>query len=328
MRRRDFITLAGGVAAAFPVAARAQQAALPVVALIHGTSPDDAARVAVPFRKGLAETGFLDGQNVVVEYHWLDGQYDKLPSLMAEVARRRVTMIATPGSTPAALAAKAATGTIPIVFGLAEDPTRLGLVASLAHPAGNATGINFLNTELVGKRLGLLHDVVPKANRIAVLVNPANVLNTEATLRDISEPARTLGLQIRVLNAGTSRDIDAAFGTLAQEPADALFVANDGFLTSRRVQFAILGTRYAIPAAYPSRAFVEAGGLMSYGTDVTDMYRQVGAYAGRILKGAKPAETPVIQSSKFELVINLAAARALGLTVPGDVLSIADDVIE
>jgi putative ABC transport system substrate-binding protein len=328
MRRREFIALLGGTAAAFPLAARAQQATLPVVALIHGRSPDDAARVATPFRKGLAETGFLDGQNVMVEYHWLDGRYEMLPPLMADIARRRVAVIATPGSSPAALAAKAATGTIPIVFGLAEDPTRLGLVASLARPGGNATGVNYLNAELVAKRLGLLRDAVPKANRIAVLVNPANTATTEATLRDISEAARTLGLQIRVLNAGTSREIDTAFGTLVQEPADALFVATDGFLNTRRVQLAILATRYAIPATYPNRDCVEAGGLMSYGTDLSDMYRQVGVYTGRILKGAKPADLPVIQSSKFELVINLAAARALGLTVPGDELSIADEVIE
>jgi putative ABC transport system substrate-binding protein len=328
MRRREFITLLGGATAAWPLAAQAQQPAMPIVALVNGRSPDDAARVAAPFRKGLAEAGFLDGQNVIVEYHWLDGRYDTLAPLMADIARRRVAVIATPGSTPAALAAKAATVTIPIVFGLAEDPAQIGLVASLARPGGNATGINYLSAELGAKRLGLLHDVVPKANRIAVLVNPANAVPTEATLRDISEAARTLGLQIRVVNAGTSREIDSAFATLAQEPADALFVANDGFFAGRRVQLVLLTTRYAIPAAYTNRDFAEAGGLMSYGTDLSDMYRQVGGYTGRVLKGAKPADLPVIQSSKFELVINLAAARALGLTVPGDVLSIADEVIE
>jgi putative ABC transport system substrate-binding protein len=327
LTRRELVTLLGGAATAVPLAARAQQPALPVVALVNGRPPDDAARVAVPFRKGLAETGFVEGQNVFIEYHWLDGQYDQLSTLMAELVRRRVAIIATPGSNPATLAAKAATAAIPIVFGIPEDPVQFGVVASLSRPGGNATGINYLSAEVTAKRLGLLHDVVPKAVRIAVLVNPASPI-ADSTLRDISEGARALGLQTRILRASTSREIEAAFATLTSEPADALFVTNDSVFSGRRVQFAILATRYVVPVTYSNRDFVEAGGLMSYGTDLSDMYRQVGVYAGRILKGAKPADLPVIQSSKFELVINMAAARAIGVTVPGDVLSIADEVIE
>jgi putative ABC transport system substrate-binding protein len=328
MRRRDFITLLGGAAAAWPVAARAQQPALPVVALVSGRSSADAAFAIAPFRKGLAETGFMERQNVSIEYYWLDGQYDQVASLMSDLVRRRVAVIATPGSTQASQAAKAATTTIPIVFGITVDPVQIGLVANLARPGGNATGINFLSGELIAKRLGLLHDTVPSAVRLAVLVNPVNALLAETTLRDTAETAHALGLQIRVLKASTSREIQAAFATLASEPADALFVANDAFFISRRVQFALLAIRYAIPVTYSNRDYVDAGGLMSYGSDLVDVYRQVGVYVGRILKGTKPADLPVIQSSKLELVINLTAAQALGLTVPGDVLSIADEVIE
>jgi putative ABC transport system substrate-binding protein len=329
MKRRDFITLLSGAAAAWPLAARAQQTAMPLIGYVSGRSPDDAARSTASFSKGLAEAGFVDGQNVSVEYHWLDGQYDHSQELMANLIRRQVAVIVTLSGNPAALAAKAATTTIPIVFGVAVDPVQIGLVSNLARPGGNATGVSYLSTELVAKRLGLLHDVVPKAVRIAALVNPTNPTITESALRDLSEAARVLGLQLsRVLKASTSREIEAAFATLAQEPADALLVANDGFFTGRRVQLAILATRYAIPVSYSLREFVEAGGLMSYGTDIAAAYRQAGVYAGRILKGAKPGELPVIQSSKFELVINMATARALGLTVPGDVLSIADEVIE
>jgi putative ABC transport system substrate-binding protein len=255
----------------------------------------------------------------------MGGQYERLPSLMADAVRRRVAIIATPGFGAAALAAKAATRTIPIVFGVIENPVQMGLVANLARPGGNATGINYLGAEITAKRLGLLHDLVPSAARIAVLVNPA-APTAEATLRDGLEAAHTLGLQARVFKASTVQEIEAAFATLAIEPTD--FVANDALFTSRRVQLVILATRHAIPASYSNRDFVAAGGLTSYGTDVNAVYRQVGVYTGRILKGANPAELPVIQSSKFELVINLATARALGLTVPGDVLSIADEVIE
>jgi putative tryptophan/tyrosine transport system substrate-binding protein len=328
MKRREFITLLGGAAAAWPLAARAQRSARPLIGFVSGRSPDDAPRLAPPFRRGLSEAGFVDDQNVAIEYHWLDGHYERLPSLMADLVNRQVAVIAAAGTTPVAVAAKAATATIPIVFGVGEDPVRIGLVASLARPGANATGINFFTGAVVAKRLGLLHDMVPRGSRIAVLANPADASLSEATLRDIPEAARTLGLQIRVLDAATSREIEAVFETLEREPADALFVAPDAFYTSRRVQFAILAARYAIPTSFANRDCVEAGGLMSYGADVTDTYRQVGDYTGRILKGAKPADLPVIQSSKFELVINLAAAHALRLAVPGDLLSIADEVIE
>jgi putative ABC transport system substrate-binding protein len=301
---------------------------MPVVGLVSGRSLESSERQAAAFRKGLNETGYVESQNVTVEYNWLDGQYDRLPSLMAELARRRVTVIATPGFTVGAQAAKAATTTIPIVFGVGEDPVRMGLVASLARPGGNASGINFFLAEVVAKRLGLLHEMVPKAVHIAVLVNPANTSTAETTLRDIPEAARVIGLQIQVLNASTSREIETAFATLVRDRADALFVAPDGFLVSRRVQFATLAARHGIPSAHATREEVEAGGLMSYGTDNRDMFRQVGSYTGQILKGAKPADLPVVQSTKFELVINTQTARALGLEVPPTLLARADEVIE
>jgi putative ABC transport system substrate-binding protein len=263
----------------------------------------------------------------MVEYHWLDGQYDRLPALMAELVRRRVAVIATPGFGDGARAAKAATATIPIVFGIAQDPVKLGLVASLARPGGNATGINLLTAEIGAKRLGLLHDLVPKAVRIAVLVNPANTASTES-VRDIPDAARAMGLQIQVLNASTRSEIEAAFATLVRDRADALYVTGDVFFTSRRVQFATLAASYRIPATYPSRQAVEVGGLMAYDTDRVDMYRQVGAYTGQILKGAKPADLPVLQSTKFEFVINLQTARSLGLEIPPTLLARADEVIE
>jgi putative ABC transport system substrate-binding protein len=301
---------------------------VPVVGYVSSRSPDGSARIAAAFQKGLSEAGYNEGQSVTVEYHWLDGQYNRLPSLMADLVRRRVAAVATPGSNPAALAAKAATTTIPIVFGVGEDPVKLGLVASLARPGGNATGINFFVAEVGAKRLGLLHGLVPKAVSVAVLVNPANVPTAEATLRDIPEAARAMGLQIQVLNASTSREIEAAFATLVHDRVDALFVAPDGFFVTRRVQFATLAARYAIPAVYPSREVVEVGGLMSYGTDILDMNRQAGNYTGQILKGAKPADLPVLQSTKFEFVINLQTARALGLDVPNAIQLLADEVIE
>ena len=329
MRRREFVILLGGAAsAAWPLAARAQQPAMPVIGFVSGRSNESSVRFGGAFRKALNETGYVDGQNVMVEYHWLDGQYDRLPALMADLVRRRVAVIATPAFGAAAPAAKAATTTIPIVFGVAEDPVKLGLVTSLARPGGNATGINFLAAEIGAKRLELLHDLVPKAVRIAVLVNPGSSSSTEATLRDIPDAARAMGLQIQVLNASTSREIEAAFATLVRDRADALFVAPDGFLTSRRVQFATLAAHHRVPAAYPLREFVEVGGLMSYGIDILDVYRQVGIYTGQILKGAKPMELPVVQSTKFEFVINAQTARALGLEMPNSLQLLADGVIE
>jgi putative tryptophan/tyrosine transport system substrate-binding protein len=327
MRRREFITLVGGTAVAWPFVARAQQPAMPVVGFVRVGSADASARFAAAFRKGLNETGYAEGQNVTVEYHWVEGQYDRLPALMADLVRRQVAVIAAPGNQPA-LAAKAATATIPIVFGVGDDPVRLGLVASLARPGSNATGINFFVNEVMAKRLRLLHDLVPKAIRIAVLLNPANAAVAETTLRDVQEAAPTLGLQIRELNATTIGEIEAAFATFARERPDALFVAGDAFFASRRGQFATLTARDRIPATYSLRDYVAAGGLMSYGTDLADTFHQVGVYTGSILKGAKPADLPVLQSTKFEFVINLQTARALGIEVPSGVLSIADEVIE
>jgi putative tryptophan/tyrosine transport system substrate-binding protein len=327
LRRRDFITLLGSAAAAWPLAVHAQQPALPVVGYINAGSADASVDRVRAFRKGLSETGYVEGQNVTVDYHWLEGQYDRLPALIADLVRGRVAVIATSGDT-VALAAKAATAMIPIVFGVGQDPVKLGLVTSLARPGGNATGINFFFQEVVAKRLGLLHELVPKADRIAVLVNPANPTVAETTLRFVQEAARTLGLELHLLNASTSREIDTVFADLARERPDALFVGPDPLFVSRRVQFVTLTARDGIPAVYPDRDTVAAGGLMSYGTDLADVSRQVGAYTGSILKGAKPADLPVQQSIRFEFVINLQTARALGLTVPPSLLSIADDVIE
>src|SRR6266536_2444493 len=327
MNRRDFIKLLGG-ASAWPLAARAQQPAMPVIGFLDTRSPDAMAARLREFRRGLKDTGYVEGENVSIEYRWAENQMDRLPALAAELVRRRVALITTSGGPAVAFAAKAATTTIPIVFAVADDPVRLGLVASLARPDGNLTGINFLVGELTAKRLGLLRELVPGAGRVAVLVNPANTANTETTLRDVEPAARAMGLQIQILKASTSREIEAAFATFVRERPDALFVGNDAFLTSRRVQLVHLATRHAIPAIYPLRDFAEVGGLMSYGVNITDALRQVGVYAGRILKDAKPADLPVVQSSKFELVINAVTARMLGLTVPPSLLSVADEVIE
>jgi putative ABC transport system substrate-binding protein len=329
MRRREFISLLGSASVAWPLAARAQQPALPVVAFISGGSRDTTnARYAVAFRKGLDETGTVEGQNVTVEYHWLEGHYDRLPAMMADLIGRRGAAIVTPGSAIAALAAKAATTTIPIVFGVPEDPVQLGLVASLARPGGNATGINFFLQEVVAKRLRLLHDLVPTAVRVAILVDPSIASVAASTLRGVQEAAPTLGLQIQILNASTIGELDAAFATVARERPDALFVGANAFFLERRAQFAALTARYKIPTTYSSRDYVAAGGLMSYKTDLADMFRQVGVYSGRILKGEKPADLPVLQSTKFEFVINLQTARALGIEVPSGLLSVADEVIE
>ena len=322
MRRRQFITLLGG-AAAWPIAARAQQA-MPVVGFLNPASPDALPYTLRAFRQGLKDTGYVERENVAIEYRWAENQIDRLPELTAELLRRQVAVIVTPIS--GALVAKAATTTIPIVFVAGEDPVRLGLVASLARPGGNMTGVNIFANELAAKRLDLLRELVPGATRVAVLVNPANP--AETTLRDVQVAARAIGLQVQVLNASTSGEIDAAFATFVREQTDALFVSGDPLFTSRRVQLNLLATRHAVPATYAGRQFPEIGGLMSYGASLTDAWRQVGVYAGRILKGAKPADLPVVQPSKVELVINHQTARMLGLTVPPTLLATADEVIE
>jgi putative ABC transport system substrate-binding protein len=327
VKRREFITMLGG-AAAWPLAARAQQPAMPVIGFLHPASPDGYGDRLRAYRQGLKDAGHVEGENVALEYRWAENQIDRLPALAAELVRRKVAVIAAFGGATPAFAAKAATTTIPIVFLVAEDPVRLGLVASLARPGGNLTGINFFNAELIAKRLELLRELVPTAIRVAVLVNPADATNSENALRDVNVAARAMGLQIQVLNAGTSGEINAAFATFVRERPDALFVGGDAFFNSRRVQLANLASRHAIPAAYAGRDFAEAGGLMSYGSNLTDAFRPIGVYTGRILKGAKPVELPVMQSSKFELVINAETARMLGLTVPPSLLATADEVIE
>jgi len=328
MRRRDFIAGLGG-AAAWPLAAWGQQPAMPLVACITAGAPDSTfARYLAAFRAGLGESGFVEGRNVLIEYHWLEGQYDRVPALVGELVRHRVAVIAMPGGSAGIVAAKAATTTIPIVFGVGEDPVRLGLVASLAHPGGNATGVNFFSYEAIPKRLGLLHQLVPNAARMGVLVNPGNIPGTESTLREVQDAARAIGLSVLVLQAGTGREIEDAFATLARERVEALFITGDSYFTSRLVQFATLAARHGIAAAYSNREFAEAGGLMTYSSRITDMFRQVGAYTGQILEGAKPSDLPVMQSTKFELVINLNTAKALGLTIPPNLLALADEVIE
>ncbi len=324
MRRRAFITMLGG-AAVWPLAARAQQPA--VIGFVHSGSPAPFAAHLAAFRRGLGESGYVEGQNLTIEYRWAEGRFDRLPDILADFVQRRVGVIVIP-DTPAAVAAKGVAAAIPVVFGVAGDPVKYGLVASLARPGGNATGINFYIAELVAKRLGLLRELVPAADRIAVLVNPRNPATAESTEQEAETAARAIGLQIRILHASTSDQIQAAFGTLAGERADALFVGPNSFFSSRRVQITTLAARQGIPAAYSVRDFAEAGGLMSYGTSLLGMFHQVGSYTGRILKGEKPSELPVVQSTRFELVINLATAKALGLEVPATLLARADEVIE
>jgi putative ABC transport system substrate-binding protein len=324
--RRELLAALGGAAAAWPLAARAQQPAMPVVGFLDPRSPDGMTERLRGFRQGLKDTGYVDGENVAIEYRWAEGQNDRLPALADELVRRRVAMIAAFGIV-AAFAAKAATTTIPIVFAAALDPVRLDLVASLARPGGNLTGINIFTTELVAKRLELLRELVPGAVRVAVLVNPAYP-DSELMVRDVAAAARAMGLQIQVLNASTSREINAAFASLVRERPDALFVGGEPFLNSRRVQLVNLASRHAVPATYPLRDYAEVGGLMSYGPNIADAFRQVGVYTGRILKGAKPADLPVVQASKFELVINAETARMLGLEIPPTLLARADEVIE
>ena len=328
MRRREVIALVGGAAVAWPLTARAQQPALPVVAFINsGTADAQTTRLAA-FRKGMSEAGYVESQNVTVEYHWMNGHYEGLPALLDDLVRRRVAVIATPGSNPAALAAKAATASIPIVFGVAEDPVALGLVASLAHPGGNATGVNFFAAEIDAKRLGLMHELLPKAMRFAVLVNPTNATSAETTANAIKEAAASFGLELLFGNASTPAEIDTAFAAFARERASALFIAPDGFFGSRGAQFAALAARDRLPASYVSRETVEAGLLMSYGTSFDDMFRQIGIYTGSILKGTKPADLPVLQSTKFEFILNLKTARSLGVDIPPTLLARADEVIE
>jgi putative ABC transport system substrate-binding protein len=327
IRRREFITLIGG-AASWPLAARAQQPAMPVVGIINAGSPETSVSRVTAFRQGLGELGYVEGQNVTIDYRWAEGRYDRYPELVADLIRRKVSVIATGASGPAAFAAKAATSSIPIVFGVGEDPVRLGLVASLARPGGNVTGVNFFTAEVAAKRLGLLRELAPRTTRVAVLVNPANAASADSTARDVRAAAPALGLQVQMLNAATVREIDTAYASLVRERADALVVAGDGFFNSRRVQLAMLAVRHAIPATYSVRDYPEAGGLISYGTSFADTFRQIGIYCGRILKGAKPADLPVLQSTKFELVVNMQAARMLGLDVPPMLLARADEVIE
>jgi len=323
VRRRDFITLLGG-AAAWPLAARAQRLDLPVIGFLEIRSPEAIADRLRAFRQGLKEIGYVEGENVAIEYRWVE-QIDRLPELAAELVRRQVAVFVTTGGPAALLAAKAATTTIPIVFIVAEDPVRLGFVGSLARPGGNLTGVNIFTIELAAKRLELLRELVPGAARMAVLVTAASA---ETTMKDVEAAARALGLQIQVFNVSAIREIDAAFATFARERPDALFVAGDAFLSGRRVQLTQLAAFHRLPATYALRDYAEAGGLMSYGPSISDAFRQIGVYTGRILKGAKPADLPVVQPNKFELVINAGTARMLGLEVPPTLLAQADEVIE
>ena len=326
MRRRSFITLLGGAAVAWPLAARAQQSAVPVVGFLRSSTLADVPHWVTAFRQGLKEAGFVEGQNVAIEYRSANNQPDRLPALATDLIRQPVAVIV--ANTPAALAAKAATATVPIVFVGGGDPVGEGLVASLNRPGGNVTGINFLNRELAAKQLELLRELVPAATRVAVLVNPANEALRQSTLREVEPAARALGLQIQVLNASTSRDIDNAFATLIRERCDTLLVGGDPLFSSRRLQLSLLAMRYAVPATYSLREYAEVGGLVSYGSHISDAYRQAGVYAGRILKGAQPADLPVVQASKFELVINAQTARIIGLKVSPSLLARADEVIE
>jgi ABC-type uncharacterized transport system substrate-binding protein len=326
MKRRTFITLLGGAATAWPLAVRAQQSAMPVIGVLDGRSADESTPLVAALRRGLNETGFVEGRNVAIEHHWAHGQYDRLPALAADLVRRQVTVIATSGNA-SALAAKTATATIPIVFLTGADPVQAGLVASLSRPGGNLTGVTSLGVELGPKRLELLHELVPAATTIAILVNPAN-RSAEIQVRDMQAAARTLGLELHILQASTEREIDAAFAALTRLRAGALVISPEAFFNSRSEQLAALTVRHAVPAIYTYREFAAAGGLMSYGGSITDSYRQAGIYVGRILKGEKPADLPVQQSAKVGLIINMKTAKALGLTVPFALLGRADEVFE
>ena len=327
MKRREVLTLLGGATLEWPLAARAQQAAMPVVAFIQGGGGDVLARYAAEFRSGLNAEGYDENRNVTVEYHWLEGHYEILPALLDDLIRQRVAVIATP-DTPASLAVKAKGTSIPHVFAVAGDPMALGLVKSLARPDGSATGVNFFSAEVDAKRLGLMHDMSPKAVRFAVLLNPNDASSSEASVKSLNEAAPKLGVTVSFFHASTPDQIDAAFAQFAQDRPDALFIGGDGFFASRAVQLATLALRQRLPASFTTRPMVQAGLLMNYGTNILDAFRQVGDYTGRILKGVPPAELPVLQSTKFDFAINAKTARALGITVPPDILSIADEVIE
>jgi putative tryptophan/tyrosine transport system substrate-binding protein len=328
LKRREFMSLIAGAVAAPPLMAHAQQGATPVVGFLDARTPDTMADRLRGFRQGLKDTGYSEGDNVTIAYSWAENKFERLPELAAALVQRRVTVIVVGGGTSAVSAVKAATSTIPTVFIVPDDPVRLGLVASVARPGGNRTGVNFFNTELVSKQLELLRELVPRAARIAVVVNPANAAIAEATLRELEPAAHAMGLEVRLLRVASAAEINAAFAALAGERPDALFVTNDGLLNGRRVQLVQWATHLHLPAIYSGREYAEAGGLMSYGANIAQAYRQLGVYTGRILKGAKPTELPVVQSTKFELVINAQTATMLGLTVPATLLSTADEVIE
>src|SRR5262245_36025352 len=327
MRRREFIKLLGGVAATWSLAARAQSPAIPVIGFLDSRSPEAVENRLRGFRQGLKEAGYIEGENITILYRWADDRTDRLPLLAAELVSRSVAAIVTVGP-PSSLAAKAATTTIPIVFLVGNDPVDLGLSTSLSRPSGNLTGIDVFSTQLVAKRLEVLRDLLPKATRIGVLLNPADASPTEAQLKELDVAASAMGLQIKIHNADTRTEIDAAFEAMGRDRPDAVFVAPTAFLNGRRVQLAHLSSFYRLPAIYPLRDVVEIGGLISYGSDIIDSFRQVGRYVGRILKGAKPAELPIVKSAKFELVINAQTARMLGLTVPSSLLGRADEIID
>ena len=326
MRRREFISLLG-VAATWPLAARAQQPAMPVIGYLNPTPPDMSGDRLAAFRHGLKDTGYIEGENVSIVYRWADNQSDRMPELASELMRRKVSVIAA-STPPAALAAKAASKTIPIVFLVPEDPVKFGLVTSLARPGGNLTGINFFVAELAAKRLGILHELIPAARRVGVLIDPTYPSAAESEQHDVETAARSIGLEINVLNASSSREIDTVFAAFVRERLDALYVASGPLFPNRRVHVVSLAMRHAIPTIYNVRQFPDVGGLISYGSSITDAYRQMGVYTGRILMGAKPADLPVVQSNKLELVINAQTARILGLTIPPPLLSTADEVIE
>jgi putative ABC transport system substrate-binding protein len=327
MRRRAFITLLGGAAAVWPLAARAQQPTMPVIGFLSSRSPGESADLVAAFRRGLAEGGYVEGQNVALEFRWGEGRYERLTAYAAELVRRAVTVIVTAGGDPAAQAAKAATATIPIVFVSGSDPVKVGLVASLNRPGGNITGVHMLILGLGAKRLGLLHELMPAVNPVGILVNP-NFADAQTQLRDVEDAAQSLGLKLVVEQAGTEFEFETAFADLARQKAGAILVIADPFFTSQRVEIAALAARYAMPAVFELREYAAAGGLMSYGPDLADGYRQGGVYAGKILKGQKPAELPVEQPTKLGLVINLKTAKALGLQIPDKLLALADEVIE